>query len=81
MPELEEACGRPLGLGFHNRTQEWYIVDAYQGIVKVPSSGGRPTVVVASVQCRPFRFLDALDIDPFTGIIYFTEASSRYQLK
>ncbi|XP_028763618.1 protein STRICTOSIDINE SYNTHASE-LIKE 11-like [Neltuma alba] len=78
---LQETCGRPLGLGFHEGTQEWYVADAYQGLVKVPSFGGRPTQVVTSVQCRPFRFLDALDIDPSTGIVYFTEASSRYQLK
>ncbi|KAK4280019.1 hypothetical protein QN277_011704 [Acacia crassicarpa] len=76
-----ETCGRPLGLGFNNRTQEWYIADAYQGLVKVPSYGGRPTQLLTSIQGRPFRFLDALDIDPSTGIVYFTEASANYQLK
>ncbi|XP_054806355.1 protein STRICTOSIDINE SYNTHASE-LIKE 12-like [Prosopis cineraria] len=78
---LQQTCGRPLGLGFHNRTQQWYITDAYRGLVTVPSYGGRPTPVVTSVECRPFRFLDALDIDPSTGIVYFTEASSRFQFK
>ncbi|KAI9088369.1 hypothetical protein K1719_029818 [Acacia pycnantha] len=63
--DQQETCGRPLGLAFNNRTQEWYIADAYQGLVKG----------------LPFRFLHALDIDPSTGIVYFTEASANYQLK
>ncbi|KAI4335847.1 hypothetical protein L6164_014452 [Bauhinia variegata] len=78
---LQATCGRPLGLGFNYQTGDLYVADAYQGLVKVPSKGGPATQLVTSAQGTPFRFLSALDVDPVTGMVYFTEASSTYQIR
>ncbi|XP_028753725.1 protein STRICTOSIDINE SYNTHASE-LIKE 11-like [Neltuma alba] len=79
--EIQKTCGRPLGLAFNYQTSELYIADAYFGLMKVPSSGGSPTQVVSCVEGKSFRFLAGLDIDPQTGVVYFTEASTTYQIR
>ncbi|KAF7838581.1 protein STRICTOSIDINE SYNTHASE-LIKE 12 [Senna tora] len=78
---VQATCGRPLGIGFSKQTGELYIADAYHGLVKVPPNGGPAIQLVQAVQGHHFQFLDALDVDPTTGIVYFTEASSRFQFK
>lgn len=78
---LQATCGRPLGLGFNHQTGELYAADAYFGLVKVGSDGGSPTQLVGAAQNNSFRFGDGLDIDPETGIVYFTEASTNFQIK
>ncbi|XP_054820503.1 protein STRICTOSIDINE SYNTHASE-LIKE 11-like [Prosopis cineraria] len=79
--EIQKTCGRPLGLAFNYQTGELYIADAYLGLLKVNSDGGSPTQVVSCVEGKSFRFLAGLDIDPQSGVVYFTEASSTYQIR
>ncbi|KAK7330233.1 hypothetical protein VNO77_24421 [Canavalia gladiata] len=85
---LQATCGRPLGLGFNYQTGEMYVSDAYRGLIKIGPNGGPPTQCIRAPQPQPqpqnsttFNFLDGLDVDPNTGIIYFTEASLNYQPK
>ncbi|OIW19689.1 hypothetical protein TanjilG_18499 [Lupinus angustifolius] len=78
---LQATCGRPLGLSFNHQTGELYAADAYFGLVKIGPNGGTPTQLVGTVQGTPLKFAAALDIDPDTGIVYFTEASSNYQIR
>jgi hypothetical protein len=50
--------------------------------VKVPFDGGAATQLVANgLLGNPFGFLAGVDVDPHTGIVYFTEASSRYKIR
>ncbi|XP_024929769.3 protein STRICTOSIDINE SYNTHASE-LIKE 10-like [Ziziphus jujuba] len=77
-PALEPMCGRPLGLGF-DKYGTLYIADAYFGLLVVGRNGGVATQLATSAGGFPFRFLNALDIDPETGIVYFTDASARFQ--
>lgn len=78
---LQETCGRPLGLSFNYNTGDLYIVDAYFGLLKVPYDGGAATQLVADNEGDPFGFLTAVDVDPQTGIVYFTEASSTFKIR
>ncbi|KAM5567558.1 protein STRICTOSIDINE SYNTHASE-LIKE 10 [Rosa sericea] len=75
----EPICGRPLGLKFNPKTCELYIADAYFGLLKIGRNGGRPQQLATSLNGVPFRFLNALDIDSQTGIVYFTDTSTAYQ--
>ncbi|MED6110366.1 hypothetical protein PIB30_042155 [Stylosanthes scabra] len=74
-------CGRPLGLGFNHQTNVLYVADAYFGLVSIGPNGGAPTRLVTGVRGTPFRFLDALDVDPATGIVYFAQSSANFQLR
>lgn len=78
---FQETCGRPLGLSFYYKTGELFIADAYLGLVKVPFYGGAATQLVAHAQGNPFGFLAGVDVDPQTGIVYFSEASSDFKLR
>lgn len=80
-PLLEATCGRPLGLGFNYNTGDLYLVDAYLGLMVVGSNGGIATQVAAAAEGTPFRFLTGLDVDQRSGMVYFTETSTRYQLR
>ncbi|XP_010505898.1 PREDICTED: protein STRICTOSIDINE SYNTHASE-LIKE 2-like isoform X1 [Camelina sativa] len=71
----EHVCGRPLGLSFDESTGDLYIADAYMGLLKVGLEGG----VATRELDEPLRFTNGLDIDPRTGIVYFTDSSSVYQ--
>uniref|UniRef100_A0A0R0K8U5 Strictosidine synthase conserved region domain-containing protein n=1 Tax=Glycine max TaxID=3847 RepID=A0A0R0K8U5_SOYBN len=77
---LQETCGRPLGLSFYYQTGELFIADAYLGPVKVPYYGGTATQLVADAQGNPF-WISFQDLDPETGSVYFTEASSSFKLR
>ncbi|XP_074267246.1 protein STRICTOSIDINE SYNTHASE-LIKE 10-like [Silene latifolia] len=77
-PANEQYCGRPLGLKFDMRTCELYIADSSMGLMKVGSRGGVATPVSTGVAGVPFRFLNALDIDSDSGVIYFTDTSTKY---
>ncbi|GAU19002.1 hypothetical protein TSUD_193400 [Trifolium subterraneum] len=78
---LQATCGRPLGLGFNHQTGDLYVADAYFGLVKVSPDGGNLTQLVGPAQGNSTRFTNGLDVDPDTGIVYFTEASTNFQLK
>ncbi|XP_028108105.1 protein STRICTOSIDINE SYNTHASE-LIKE 11-like [Camellia sinensis] len=77
---LESICGRPLGLGFNDMTGELYIVDPYFGLLAVGAGGGLATQLATGVKRMPFAFLDALDVDPVSKIVYFTDASAVFRL-
>lgn len=77
-PNLGPVCGRALGLCFNNRKNQLYIADAYYGLLMVGSTGGLATQVATSAEGVPFTFLDAVDIDQRTEIVYFTDASGVY---
>ncbi|KAI6683332.1 hypothetical protein NL676_029245 [Syzygium grande] len=72
-------CGRPLGIAF-NATQFLFICDAYLGLYVVSLLGGRATRLVSSAGGIAIRFCDGLDVDLNTGFVYFTDASTNYQL-
>ncbi|KAA8541132.1 hypothetical protein F0562_025122 [Nyssa sinensis] len=77
---LGPICGRPLGLGFNYLTRELYIVDPYFGLLVVGTYGGLAIHVATAAEGKPFAFLDGLDIDPLTGIVYFTDAGDIFRL-
>ncbi|XP_050238081.1 protein STRICTOSIDINE SYNTHASE-LIKE 12-like [Mercurialis annua] len=80
-PSLQSICGRPLGIAFYYRTGELYIADANNGLFVVGPNGGQATRLLNSVQGVPLKFLAGLDVDQTTGNVFFTEASSAFQLK
>ncbi|KAL3512343.1 hypothetical protein ACH5RR_025060 [Cinchona calisaya] len=80
-PDLGPTCGRPLGLGFNYRTEELYIADAYFGLCKVGPKGGLAKQLATSAEGGPFKWLDALEVDSRTGIVYFTDLSTKYTMK
>ncbi|CAH8265541.1 unnamed protein product [Arabidopsis lyrata] len=75
----EHVCGRPLGLAFDKSTGDLYIADAYMGLLKVGPTGGVANQVLPRELNEALRFTNSLDIDPQTGVIYFTDSSSVYQ--
>lgn len=68
-------------MGFNHQTGDLYVADAYFGLVKVGPNGGPPTQLVGAIQDSPLKFTAALDVDPDTGVIYFTEASANFQIR
>jgi len=78
---VQATCGRPLGLGFNHQTGDLYVADAYLGLVKVSPDGGNVTQLVGPAKSNSTMFADGLDVDPDTGIVYFTVASTNFQLK
>ncbi|KVI03460.1 protein STRICTOSIDINE SYNTHASE-LIKE 10-like [Cynara cardunculus var. scolymus] len=77
-PEMEQICGRPLGLKFDKETDNLYIADAYFGLLVVGSNGGLATSMVSKAQGLPLLFTNSLDLDPIDRLIYFTDSSQRY---
>ncbi|KAK3037108.1 hypothetical protein RJ639_031527 [Escallonia herrerae] len=73
-------CGRPFGLGFYYRTGELCIADPFFGLLAVGKKGGLATQLATSAGSIPFRFLDDLEVDQLTGIVYFMDASAVYGL-
>ncbi|KAL8128506.1 hypothetical protein V2J09_017661 [Rumex salicifolius] len=78
---LEPTCGRPLGIEFYNKTNTLYIADAYYDLRSVGLDGGVATLLASSAEGVPFKFLDAIEVDQDTGVVYFTDASSVNQKK
>ncbi|MBA0606446.1 hypothetical protein Godav_018901, partial [Gossypium davidsonii] len=78
-PNLEPICGRPLGLKFNPVTCDLYIGDAYFGLLMIGPNGGIAQTLVSSVERIPFKFINGLDIDSSTGVIYFTDSSTTFQ--
>ncbi|KAM5552101.1 protein STRICTOSIDINE SYNTHASE-LIKE 10-like [Rosa sericea] len=75
----EPICGRPLGLKFDLTTCELYIADAYFGLLKAGPNGGVAQILATSAEGVPFRFLNGVDIDRQSGMVYFTDTSAIYQ--
>ena len=77
-PELfAETKGRPLGLIF-DRDGNLIVADAINGLISI-APDGKGTVLSNEADKVPFRCLNDLDIAA-DGIIYFTDASSKYPL-
>ena len=74
-------CGRPLGLEFYYLKNELFVVDAYQGLLVVGPQGGVATQLATGAEGIPFKSLNGLDIDQFSGNVYFTEGSTRFSLR
>lgn len=77
--QTEHICGRPLGLMFSNVSGDLYIADCYMGLLKVGQEGGVATRVAMEAGEVPLSFTNSLDIDPLTGVVYFTDSSLVYQ--
>ncbi|CAA7043201.1 unnamed protein product [Microthlaspi erraticum] len=71
-------CGRPAGIAFNDKTGELYVADAPLGLHVIPRGGGLAKKIADSVNGKPFLFLDGLDVDPTTGVVYFTSFSSKF---
>ena len=69
-----------MGLQFHPKTCDLYIADAYFGLVVVgPQGGVAEQLAISADDGAPFKLLNSLDIDPQTGLIYFSDSSTVYQ--
>ncbi|ESQ27763.1 hypothetical protein EUTSA_v10018854mg [Eutrema salsugineum] len=75
---LAGRCGRPAGIAFNEKTGDLYVADAPLGLHVVSPNGGLAVKIADSVDGKPFKFLDGLDVDPTTGVVYFTSFSSRF---
>ncbi|KAL1216808.1 Protein STRICTOSIDINE SYNTHASE-LIKE 12 [Cardamine amara subsp. amara] len=75
---LAKKCGRPAGIAFNSKTGDLYVADAPLGLHVISPAGGLATKLADSVDGKPFKFLDGLDVDPTTGVVYFTSFSSKF---
>lgn len=75
----EQECGRPLGLKFNSKTGELYVADAYLGLRVVSPGENVSRPLVPKWTESPFSFSNGVEIDHETGVIYFTETSTRFQ--
>ncbi|KAG7232237.1 hypothetical protein INR49_009390 [Caranx melampygus] len=78
--DFEPVCGRPHGVRL-DRHGQLIVVDSYFGLHSVDPTTGEKTLLVANSQGAdgvPFAFLNGLEISSQTGIIYFTDSSSRW---
>ncbi|KAK4412871.1 protein STRICTOSIDINE SYNTHASE-LIKE 2 [Sesamum alatum] len=76
--QTEHICGRPLGLRFNEKTGHLYIADAYMGLLVVGPDGGLAQPLAQQVDGLAFGFTNSLDIDHNTGVVYFTDSSTRF---
>ncbi|KAH7654939.1 Strictosidine synthase protein [Dioscorea alata] len=75
----EDVCGRPLGLEFNNKTGDLLVADAYKGLLKATHDERILKPVVTSAEGGALYFTNGLDIDQNSGVIYFTDSSTKYQ--
>ncbi len=73
-----ETNGRPLGLQF-DHSGNLIVCDAYKGLLSIDPDGKIETLATEA-KGLAFKFTDALDIAG-NGIIYFTDASARFEQK
>ncbi|CAA7409738.1 unnamed protein product [Spirodela intermedia] len=79
VPAVEDVCGRPLGIQFHRRTGKLYVADAYFGLLVVEPGGGAAARLSAGVEGQTFKLTNGVDVDQETGVVYFTDSSTRFQ--
>ncbi|XP_062116810.1 protein STRICTOSIDINE SYNTHASE-LIKE 12-like [Humulus lupulus] len=72
-------CGRPIGIDFHYDKNLLYITDAYKGLL-VGTDKRLAVQLATEAEGMPFKFPDGLNVDQLTGNVYFTDASSVYEL-
>jgi sugar lactone lactonase YvrE len=68
-------------LAYNSFTKLLYIADAYYGLLVADSNGRLARQIATSAEGQPLVFLNAIDIDPVTGNVYFTDASAVYDLR
>ncbi|KAF7827717.1 protein STRICTOSIDINE SYNTHASE-LIKE 10-like [Senna tora] len=79
-PNKEPICGRPLGLKFETKTCNLYIADAYFGLLMVGPNGGVPkTIPISAADALPLKYLNGIDVDDQTGILYLSQSSTVYE--
>ncbi|KAG8372086.1 hypothetical protein BUALT_Bualt12G0029900 [Buddleja alternifolia] len=76
--KMEHICGRPLGLHFNKNTGDLYITDAYMGLLVVGPNGGLASPLTKQVDGVSFGLTNSLDIDQSSGVVYFTDSSTRF---
>ncbi|CAH8390386.1 unnamed protein product [Eruca vesicaria subsp. sativa] len=77
-PISSRRCGRPAGIALNEVTGDLYVADALLGLHVVSPAGGLAVKIADGVDGNPFESLNGLDVDPTTGIVYFTSLSSRF---
>ncbi|XP_031676690.1 adipocyte plasma membrane-associated protein [Oncorhynchus kisutch] len=78
--DYEPVCGRPHGVRLDSGGQ-LIVADSYFGLFSVDPQTGHKTLLLDSktgADGVPFAFLNGLEISSQTGIIYFTDSSSRW---
>ncbi|XP_071776699.2 adipocyte plasma membrane-associated protein [Centroberyx gerrardi] len=78
--DYEPVCGRPHGVRLDSKGQ-LIVADSYLGLHSVNPKTGHKTLLLANSQGAdgiPFAFLNGLEISSQTGIVYFTDSSSRW---
>lgn len=78
--DFEPLCGRPHAVRL-DRHGQLIVADSYLGLHSVDPKTGRKTLLVANSQGAggvPFAFLNGLEISSQTGLVYFTDSSSRW---
>ncbi|KAK2882907.1 adipocyte plasma membrane-associated protein [Channa argus] len=76
----EPVCGRPHGVRL-DRHGQLIVADSYIGLHSVDPKTGEKTLLLPNSRGAdglPFAFLNGLEISSRTGIIYFTDSSSRW---
>lgn len=79
--DLGPICGRTFGLALHYATRQLYIADAYSGLLVDGPNGRLATQLATGAEGQAFHFLDGLDVDQGTGVVYFTDASGVYDFR
>lgn len=69
------SCGRVAGIAFSNKTGDLYVADSRLGLHVVSPAGGMAIHINVTVDGKPLKFVDGLDVDPTTGVVYFTSLS------
>ncbi|CAI0400573.1 unnamed protein product [Linum tenue] len=75
------VCGYPLGLAYNPLTRQLIIADAYLGLLTAGPDGRLAKPLATAAEGVPFVATNAVDVDPLTGNIYFTDCSTRYQIR
>ncbi|KAL3501330.1 hypothetical protein ACH5RR_035779 [Cinchona calisaya] len=70
---LAIKCGRPIGLELNHKTGDLYILDAFRGLMVVGPQGGIATQLSKGMDGVPIDVPDAIDVDPVTGTVFYTD--------
>ncbi|MFQ6655719.1 hypothetical protein Gotur_026143 [Gossypium turneri] len=74
------VCGRPLGMALHHRTNQLYVCDAFFRFGVLGPRGGLVTQLSIAADGEPYRFCNGVDVHQPTGNVYFTNASSIFDI-
>ncbi|KAK1628963.1 hypothetical protein QYE76_003278 [Lolium multiflorum] len=77
----EHECGRPFVLKFNNNIGELYVADAYFGLRVVSPEDNVSKPLGPELAGSPLSFANTIEIDHETGVVCFTEISTRFPRK